>query len=437
VAPSHVSAVLSSVVLKTGIYGLVRIGGMLPHPPIFWGAVLLALGAVSAVVGVAFAVGQHDLKRLLAYHSVENIGIIVMGLGLAMIGRSLHQPVWIALGLGGAILHVWNHALFKSLLFLAAGSVVHATGTREIDHLGGLAKTMPRTAALFALGAVAICGLPPLNGFVSELFIYLGLFRTAGITGGPSALGAAVAAPALAMTGALALACFVKAYGAVFLGMPRTHHAANAHEAPASMLAPMVALAVCCAAIGLAPALFTPILDRAVSAWTPAPAGEVAIPALAPLAPLGWVSVMGVSLVGISWASYLVVGTRVRSGPAAAVGTWDCGYAAPSPTMQYSSSSFAQMLVHLFAWVLRPREQRPVLEKLFPAPQRFESRVDDAVLDGVMLPASRAVSRVLDRARLLQQGRIQVYLLYILITLVLLLLSTVPVLEILKDIVTR
>jgi formate hydrogenlyase subunit 3/multisubunit Na+/H+ antiporter MnhD subunit len=436
-APSHVSAALSGIVLKTGIYGLVRIGGMLPNPPIVWGAALLALGAVSAVVGVTFAVGQHDLKRLLAYHSVENIGIIVMGLGLAMIGRSFHQPAWIALGLGGAILHVWNHSLFKSLLFLAAGSVVHATGTREIDRLGGLARAMPRTAAFFALGAIAICGLPPLNGFVSELFIYLGLFRTAGIGGAPSAIGATVAAPALAITGALALACFVKAYGAVFLGMPRSRDVTGAHEAPVSMLVPMAVLAACCGVIGLFPGLFAPFLDRAVNAWAPAGVGGVAPPTLTSLAPLGWISVMGLSLVGVSCAGFLALRNRIRSNPGAPVGTWDCGYAAPSPSMQYSSSSFAQMLVQVFAWVLRPREHRPVLDDLFPVPQSFETRVDDAVLDGVVLPASRSVSRVLDRAHLLQQGRIQMYLLYILITLVVLLLSTVPVLDILKDIVTR
>jgi hydrogenase-4 component B len=169
-APSHVSALMSGVLIKMGIYGLVRVTSLFPHPPVAWGAVLLALGVVSAVLGVAYALGQHDLKRLLAYHSVENIGIIVMGIGLALIGRSLNRYDWIVLGMSGALLHVWNHALFKALLFLSGGSVIHATHTREIDHLGGLAKRMPWTAGLFLIGAVAICGLPPLNGFISEFF---------------------------------------------------------------------------------------------------------------------------------------------------------------------------------------------------------------------------------------------------------------------------
>src|SRR5262249_22056521 len=176
--------------------------GLCGRARVWWGGLLLGLGAVSGVLGVAFAVGQHDLKRLLAYHSIENIGIIVMGLGLALAGRALGHVDWVLLGLGGALLHVWNHALVKSLLFYSAGSVVHATHTREIDHLGGLGKAMPYTGLAFLLGAVAICGLPPLNGFVSELLIYLGLFRTLGIDGGPSWDAAAFVAPALALIGA-------------------------------------------------------------------------------------------------------------------------------------------------------------------------------------------------------------------------------------------
>src|SRR5208337_5320251 len=190
-----------------GIYGLVRITSLVPHPPLYWGAVLLALGAISGVLGVVFAIGQHDLKRLLAYHSIENIGIIVMGLGLALLGRSLGRSEWIILGLSGALLHVWNHALFKSLLFLSAGSVIHAVHTREIDHLGGLAKVMPWTSVCFLIGAVAICGLPPLNGFVSEFLIYLGLFGSLMNGKGTSFAGASFAVPALALIGALALAC--------------------------------------------------------------------------------------------------------------------------------------------------------------------------------------------------------------------------------------
>jgi hydrogenase-4 component B len=415
-APTHVSALLSGVLIKVGIYGLVRITSLLPQSPAWWGGFVLALGTVSAVLGVVFAIGQHDLKRLLAYHSVENIGIIVMGVGLAMLGRSLGRPDWIALGLAGALLHVWNHGLFKSLLFFSAGSVIHAVHTREIDQLGGLAKRMPRTALAFAVGAAAICGLPPLNGFVSELLIYLGLFRTVGIGEGPAWSGAAFAAPALALVGALAVACFVKAFGAVFLGTARSDRSEHARESGPSMLVPMAVLAACCLLIGLAPALIAPLLDRAVVAWAPtAASAEFRVAALAPL---GWISATGLALVGAIALSSLLLCERFRRSEVASAVTWDCGYAAPSATMQYTSSSFAEMLVRLFRSVLRPVVHTARATSLFPRAAAFESNVTEPVLDGVLEPMSRSIASFLSWSRVLQRGSIQAYLFYVFVALV-------------------
>jgi hydrogenase-4 component B len=434
-APSHVSALMSGVLIKMGIYGLVRLGALFADPPLWWGGTLLALGAASGVLGVAFAIGQHDLKRLLAYHSVENIGIIVMGLGLALLGRSLGRADLVALGLAGALLHTWNHGLFKSLLFLGAGAVVHATHTREIDHLGGLARAMPRTAALFLVGAVAICGLPPLNGFVSELCVYLGLFRAVTMPGGGLAwLGAGLAAPALALIGALAVACFVKVVGAVFLGTPRTAHAAGAHEPGARMLVPMAVLAALCALIGVAPALVAPIVARAVDAWAafaltpaaatavaPSAAGGVAAP-LADVVPFGWISVASAALIAFLAAGGWALRARLRTAPTAVAPTWDCGYAAPTPRMQYTSSSFAQMLVGLFGWALRPQTHTPHLAGLFPHKAHFQSHVPDAVLDRAALPAAARAARALGWFRWMQHGSIHAYLVYVLVTLLVLLL---------------
>ena len=210
-APSHVSAILSGVVLKIGIYGLVRWLSLFPEPPIAWGSIILAVGCISGLLGVIFAIAQHNLKRLLAYHSVENIGIIFIGLGVAVIGKSLNEPLLLVSGMAGCLLHIWNHSLFKSLLFFCAGAVVHSTHTLQMDKLGGLSKNMPWTAAMFLIGAVAICGLPPLNGFISEMFVYLGLFRI--VTKIPNGFEAAVGIAALSMIGALAAACFCKVYG--------------------------------------------------------------------------------------------------------------------------------------------------------------------------------------------------------------------------------
>jgi hydrogenase-4 component B len=431
-APSHVSAVLSGVMLKMGIYGLARITALLPGPPPWWGGLLLALGALSGVVGVVYALGQHDLKRLLAYHSIENIGIIVMGLGLGLLGRALGRLDWLVLGMGAALLHVWNHALFKSLLFFAAGSVVHATHTREIDHLGGLVRAMPWTALGFLVGAVAICGLPPLNGLVSELFLYLGLFRTLDPGGSPAGAGAALAAPALALIGALALACFVKAFGAVFLGQGRSEHAERARESGPLMLAPLAVLAAGCFLIGLAPGLAAPLLQQGIAAWVgPAcraglvgevPLGKRDLPDLADLAPLGWLTALGVLLVVFVTAAALLLAWRLRRGTVGSGPTWDCGYAAPSPRMQYTSSSFAEMIVGLFARVLRPRVQAPQNLPLFPRAAHFHSEVPDAVLDEAVLPAFHGAARLLAWLRAREPGSIQVYLLYIFACLLALLL---------------
>ena len=416
-APSHVSALMSGVLIKIGIYGLVRIGALLPVPPLWWGGLLLTLGAISGVLGVVFALGQHDLKRLLAYHSIENIGIIVMGLGLAMVGRSLHRADFVALGLAGALLHVWNHSLFKSLLFLSAGAAIHATHTREIDQLGGLARAMPRTALCFAVGAVAICGLPPLNGFVSELLIYLGLFRSLGIGGGTAWAGAAFAAPALALIGALAVACFVKAFGTVFLGAARSEHARHAHEVGANMTGPMLVLVGCCLFIGLAPMVVAPVLEQGIRAW----AAELSV-ALGTLAPLGWITAGGLALIGLVVLGSVALVGRLRHGTVAASGTWACGYAAPAATMQYTSSSFAQMLVGFFAWVLRPRVHGPGALPAFPAVTRFHSEVPDVVLDGVLRPSFRFGAKVTSSFRFLQAGSVHAYLFYIVLFLILLLL---------------
>jgi len=419
-APSHVSALMSGVLIKIGIYGLVRMVSWLPEPPVWWGGVLLTLGVLSGVFGVVFALGQHDMKRLLAYHSIENIGIIVMGLGLALVGRSLNVTTWIVLGLAGTLLHVWNHGLFKALLFLSAGSVIHSVHTRTIDRLGGLAVGMPLTALCFAVGAVAICGLPPLNGFVSELLIYLGLFRTLGIGAEPSWGVAAFAAAMLALIGALAVACFVKAFGAIFLGVSRSDSARHAHESGRAMTGPMVALAVCCLIIGLMPWMVSPILEKGIAAWVPDLA--VGLPPLGTLAPLGWISLGGLTLIGLLVGIGVVFAIRLNRSRVTSAGTWDCGYAAPTPNMQYTASSFAQMLGSFFVWVLRPQVHLSEKQPVFPGRMHFRSHVMDLVLDEVLRPLYQVLVRLASWSHVLQAGNIHAYLAYIVIFLMILLL---------------
>jgi hydrogenase-4 component B len=419
IAPSHVSAIMSGVIIKMGIYGLLRITSLLPNLPVSWGVTILVLGIISGVLGVAYALGQHDLKRLLAYHSIENIGIIVIGLGLAMLGRSLARPEWVVLGLAGCLLHVWNHALFKALLFFGAGSVLHAAHTREIDNLGGLAKSMRWTALGFLVGAVAICGLPPLNGFVSEFLIYLGLFKTLFSHDKLAFAFAALGVLALALIGALALACFVKVYGVVFLGTARSEAARKARESPASMLVPMGVLAGCCLFIGLAPTLVAPILGRVVETWAPRlDYSGASIPALAPLS---WITGMGLAI--LAGVAVVTVGTwaGIRSRSIDREVTWGCGYALPTSRMQYTSSSFAAMVIGLFRWVLRPRSHLPNARGVFPGVSTFHSHVPDAVLDEAVLPTFSVGVWILSGFRFIQRGSIQAYLLYVFVALIALL----------------
>lgn len=420
IAPSHVSALMSGVIIKMGIYGLVRVLSLLPTPPTWAGVLLLILGTISAVLGVAFAVGQHDLKRLLAYHSIENIGIIVIGLGLAMIGRAINEPAWVALGLAGALLHTWNHALFKSLLFLCAGSVIHAVHTREIDKLGGLVKRMPWTAFGFLMGATAICGLPPLNGFVSEWLIYLGLFGALGLGDEKTFAGAAFVAPFLAMTGALAVACFVKVFGAVFLGAPRTEQAAQAHESPPSMILPLLVLVFCCLTIGLAPGWFAPLLERAIGDWLPGgfPGGVH----LTKWASFERISMAGMLLFGLTALVGGWLWIRIRRSSVHRMETWGCGYLAPTARMQYTSSSFAELLVGLFSRALRPKTHLLRPNGLFPTDAAFSSHVNDVVLDEAVLPVAKTLADSCTWFRRFQQGSIQAYLLYILLSLLALLI---------------
>jgi hydrogenase-4 component B len=407
-APSHVSAILSGVTIKIGIYGLVRFSGWLPVPPEA-GWVVVLLGVASAVLGVAFALGQHDLKRLLAYHSVENIGIILIGLGFGLLAAGQGSAPWGRLALAGGLLHVWNHGLFKSLLFFSAGSVLHATGTREMSRLGGLWRLMPWTASLFGLGAAAICGLPPLNGFVSEWLVYLGLFDAA-ITRGAAAWAAIPSAIFLGMTGALALACFVKVCGVVFLGAPRSGAAANAHESGPAMRGAMLLLGAGCVAIGLAPVVFWPAVLRAADTWNPLWAGTN------PPVPLTSLTMVNIVLAFFALGAAGWLWRRARRGLVRAV-TWDCGYAAPTPRMQYTAGSFAGIITEWFAWILRPERHQHRPEALLPASAGFNEHTPETVLKEVVEPMGRIILRISAAARSLQRGRVQSYLLYLLLGL--------------------
>lgn len=421
-APSHVSALMSGVMIKTGIYGLIRLIGCLGAPAPWWGWCLLSVGLVSGVLGVLLALAQHDIKRLLAYHSVENIGIIAIGLGLGYIGMTHNAPAMAALGFAGALLHVLNHALFKGLLFLGAGAVIHGTGTGDIDHLGGLFKRMHATGMAFLVGAVAICGLPPLNGFVSEFLIYFGAFG--GVAASPAGVVTAclAAIAGLALIGGLAAACFTKAFGAIFLGEPRSEHARHGHEAPAGMRWPMIVLAAACTAIGmLAPVVAGRLVPAVQVLMKGIPEGPCTGLETA-MGPLSWVVVVSTSIVLLIAALTLLRKRLLSKRTIGETGTWDCGYAQPTARMQYTASSFAQPLTELFAPVLRTRRTYVAPAAILPPPGSFSTQPRDLFRNDLYGPIFARTAGVLAWFRKAQHGRVQLYVLYIAATLLALLI---------------
>jgi hydrogenase-4 component B len=418
-APSHVSSLMSGVVIKTGIYGILRVVTLIGPPPPWWGWTVLAIGVASAVLGVLWALVQHDIKRLLAYHSVENIGIILIGTGVGALGAAAGHPVIAILGYGAAALHTLNHALFKAALFLAAGAIARATGTRDLERLGGLARRMPFTWLGFLVGAAAIIGVPPLNGFVSEWLVFQDLFR-AGQTGGGAghALRLAVfAAPALALVGGLALACFAKAAGIVFLGQPRSEEARGAREAPAGLVGPLLALALVCVVIGVVPALFVrPVLLAGATvaglAWA-----EVAASVGGVLADAQRISILAAGLLLAGAVFWLLRRLAVRRVKVRAGDTWGCGYPLPTPRMQYTASSFAAPLAAVFGGLAGVEEHRGATV--------YHSVPVDPVLERGLAPLWARVERLALRLRPMQQGRLHVYLLYVVVTVVALLVYLV------------
>lgn len=421
-APSHVSALMSGVIVKVALYALVRGLTLVGPPTVTWGVVLVAVGAASGALGVLFALAQHDLKRLLAYSTIENVGVIVLGLGVGALGVACQAPVVAVLGFAGGLLHVLNHALFKGLLFFGAGAVMHATHTRDLEQLGGLLRRMPWTGAGFLVASVAVCGLPPLNGFVSEWLIYASAGHALLELPMGGALAALAAVASLALIGGLSAVCFAKAFGVVFLGHARSAAAADASEAAWSMRAAMLAAAVACVAIGLLPALagqvVLPLAAEVAGRFGLPPGPLPALPAGDALEALGRVAALLLVVTAVvAVARKALVGRR----PDCSVATWGCGYGAPTARMQYTGSSFADPLLRLSASILRPHVRDLPPTGPFPGASARATHTGDWVHARVYLALVHHGAAALRALRPLQQGRMQLYLLYLLLAVLALL----------------
>jgi hydrogenase-4 component B len=433
VAPSNVSAFMSGVLIKTGIYGLTRVCfDIMGPPPMWWGATVLAAGTLSAVLGVLYALMEHDLKRLLAYHSIENIGIILMGLGAALVFLSSGQPALATLALVAGLYHTVNHAAFKGLLFLGAGAVLHATHTRNMEEMGGLIKRMPQTALFFLLGAVAISALPPLNGFVSEWLTYQALLQGVGTTGSLWRLMFPLSGAMLALTGALAAACFVKAFGITFLAQPRSDRAAQAREVSPAMRVGMALLALACVVLGLFPTQFVRWLDPLTQELTSEQIGArlstanglvlTALDARNSTMSNPGLLLMAVCLLPVPLGLWMVLArrSRTRIGP-----TWDCGLRGLTPRMEYTATGFSKPIRMVFKALFRPhREVQSEYDfsPYFAKTLRFDSHVEEMFEQRIYRPARVFIYRAARRVRALQAGSIHAYLLYIFVALLFLLL---------------
>jgi len=414
-APSGVSAVMSGLMIKMGVYGIIRFLSFFNHPPLLWGLIIFALGIASGIIGVVLAIGQHDIKRLLAYHSIENIGIILMGLGLGIAGMATGNEIAMVLGFAGSIFHILNHATFKSLLFLGAGVIINASGTRQMDEMGGLAKKIPYTFGTFLIASASISGLPPFNGFVSELFIYLGMFAIISKSSLlPLNFLQLMGIPALALIGGLAAACFLKVNSAVFMGTnPKLQNTPQSRfQEPFSLKISLGIPAVICLTLGVFPYILKSPLESAVYSISGTyfnllnyfPFKELSI----------FVAIFYIFLILGLLIFKLIFKNKIEYVDE----TWGCGYIKPSHKFRYTATSFAEIISGIFNFILNTHFQRKEITGIFPEKAYFKSHAPDIFLDKIILPFFKFLDGILSPIRKLQAGNLNLYLLYKLIAIV-------------------
>lgn len=421
-APSHISGMMSGVIIKLGIYGILRVILLLKSDFVVIGVIILIVSMLSGLYGVMLAIVQHNLKKLLAYHSIENIGIIGIGIGLGTLGLGLKNDFLAITGFAGGLLHILNHSLFKSLLFYGAGSVYQQTHTLNIEKLGGLVKRMPKTTALFLIAAVAICGLPPFNGFISEFLIYSGLFSGLKSFNFSLSLFMLSAIVSLVLIGGLAILCFTKVFGTVFLGTERSEYAVEPREVSDKMIFPQYLIAALIIGIGIVPQFFLMSLRQTISLFVPTintTSYSIYFNQINILANIGLTGGLILLLV------FILYSVKKRSEKKKLISvepTWGCGYVAPNERMQYTASSFVKNYVHLIEPVLSIKKSDVVIQDVFPSPQKYESSTYDKIEYYVIDKNVKLIKKLLYRFDFLQNGKIQYYILYGLIFIILIIL---------------
>lgn len=420
-APSHVSAVMSGIMIKMGIYGIIRTLQFLPMPSHHWGSILIAVGASSGIIGIVYALAKHEIKSQLAYCSMENVGIIAIGLGLCLVAISYGMIPMAAIAGAGAIIHILNHAIFKGALFLGAGSVIGAAGTGELDRLGGLMKRMPWTASSFLIGSASITGIPPFNGFIGEFLIFQSAILMIVASGGAIgvAIPAVVAVVSMGLIGGLSIAAFVKGFGAIFLGEPRSQRACNAIESSRSIYLPPLILAMSCIAIGLLAPTFIGLILGVVSEIV----GQD-VDLADSIAALTKITMISAALIASVSILLLIRKVLLSKREVRIVPTWDCGYANPQASMQYTASSFARPLIDIFAGSLSIKSHSDRVCGIFPRSGSKSTRLMDVALMKIFRPLYASLVAGSRRLSIIQHGDIHLYILYIALTFIILLAAT-------------
>ena len=414
-APSHVSALMSGIMIKTGIYGILRLLFMIQKPSAYMGYLVLIVAVISALYGVLYAITQHDIKRLLAYHSIENIGIIGIGIGAGMLGITYGNQLVAVLALSGGLLHILNHAIFKQLLFMAAGGVYLKTHTRNIEDMGGLIKKMPYTGFLFIIGSAAIAGLPVFNGFISEFLVYAGMLLSIPASGIQLFITMVISIAALAMVGTMAILCFTKVSGIMFLGNPRSERAVNVkNDVSAIMLLPMGVLATLTLLIGLFPQFFISIVLPSIAQMA---SGENTLEILRSTLDLtkqlSWIMILFVVLTIIIFVVKSLMTRYSQS-----YTTWGCGYENPNPHMQYTASSYANPFVSTLKPLFKRISKIKKPKELFPKEAYFELEIEDIEEAYIVEPIIKLDEKILTKFERIQNGNMQQYILLGLIFLV-------------------
>lgn len=423
-APSHVSAIMSGVMIKTGIYGILRVLSWVAVPSKYISYAVLVVSVVSALYGVLYAITQHDLKRLLAYHSIENIGIIGIGIGVGMLGLTYNNPVLVLAGFTGGILHILNHSIFKELLFLAAGSVYLKAHTRNVEFLGGLIKSMPWTALLFLVGSVAICGLPPFNGFVSEFLIYFGMFKGLTIHNFFTILLLLFAISGLAFVGTMAILCFTKAFSIIFLGMPRCELCEKVHsDAGLEMILPMGVLALFILAIGIYPQYVFWYIKKILFTLLPTTTMNIASVCYEPMRLMQTIAIFAAVFIMFVTVMILLKLGLTRS-KIQLHQTWGCGYNRGNNHMQYTASSYASPFLSMLKPLFKKVFDIEKPKKLFPDAAHFNLHIEDIEEAYVINPLVKFDEWFLSKFEALQSGNIQSYIKYGLIFLLIVIIGS-------------